>query len=344
MPILPFLLLAIAGSSPSGDEPARIATAVRAAEHLLAQQTPDGAITMGKIGEGQCWVVSYFGCFGAQGLLAAYTARRDRRFVDGALNWVQWYEAHQNADGTIFDYKGRPGDWQSTGHFDSTDSYAAVYLDLLKDVFRATGDRTWLLKRSASISRAMKGIRLTMQPCGLTLAKPDYAVMYTMDNVESLLGLRAAASLCKALGDSRASQEAGREADKMEAAIESSLWNGAAGCYRIGIQPDGGKMEGLKDWYPDVMANLMAVAWLPPSPRHQALYRMLIAKFGGWSKEIATVDDLEHAIWWGWAALGASDHASLERLTGLTGAFERLCADGLEPGLLGHVARLCAAP
>ena len=26
------------------------------------------------------------------------------------------------------------------------------------------------------------------------------------------------------------------------------------------------------------------------------------------------------------------------------GAFERLCADGLEPGLLGHVARLCAAP
>jgi len=344
MPFLPVLLLAVVGSSPSGDEPARIATAVRAAEHLLAQQTSDGAITMGKIGEGQCWVVSYFGCFGAQGLLAVYTAKRDRRFLDGALNWVRWYEAHQNADGTIFDYKGRAGSWESTAHFDSTDSYAAVYLDLLKDVFKATGDRAWLAKRSASISRALKGIRLTMQPCGLTLAKPDYAVMYTMDNVESLLGLRAAASLYKALGDARASQDAGREADNMEAAIGASLWNEPAGCYRIGIQPDGGKMEGLTDWYPDVMANLMAVAWLPASSRHQALYRKLVAQFGGWSKGIATVDDLEHAIWWAWAARGAGDRAALERLIQFLGSFERLCSDGLEPGLLGHVARLCAAP
>jgi hypothetical protein len=338
------VLTLIAWGGESSREPTEsLVTAKKAAAMILAQQTSDGAITMGRRNERRSSVVSYFGCFAAQGLVAVYRRTQDPELLMGAKKWVDWYIAHQNADGTIFDFNGNSDDWTSSGQFDSTDSYAAVYIDLLRDVHQAAPDVVWLADRKPSIVTALKGIRLTMQPCGLTTAKPDYPVMYTMDNVETLLGLRAAVVLAEALGDSALQQQALAEANRMEAAISSELWNPQAACYRVGVQLDGGKMESLRDWYPDIMANLMAVAWLPRSERNEHLYARLIVEFGGdASTNVNTRRNVERLVWWGWAATGAADKSLASSICSRLGNFDSVYQSGCNPGLLGHIARLCA--
>ena len=41
---------------------------------------------------------------------------------------MRWYAAHLNPDGTIDDHRGLPGALRPTGHYDSSDSYAATFL------------------------------------------------------------------------------------------------------------------------------------------------------------------------------------------------------------------------
>ncbi|HWD39040.1 MAG TPA: hypothetical protein VG944_09355 [Fimbriimonas sp.] len=324
-------------------EPGPLHTARSAAEAILAQQTSDGAITMGKVGSKESTVISYFSCFAARGLLDVYRRTRESNYLHGALAWVDWYAAHQNADGTICDYKGRSGTWKSTGHFDSSDSYAAVYLSLVQDLYSETKDKTWVVRHSPSIQLAIKGIDLTMQPSGLTTAKPAYPVMYTMDNVETLQGLRDAASLCQEIGEAELAKKERGQAQKMKQSILSLLWDESESAYRIGIQTDGGKMGGLEKWYPDVMANLMAVAWLPSSDRNRDLFGRLYKRFGSEvPHEVKSVDDLEKMIWWAWAAKGAGDRDLLGTLQRRMAGFKAICQDGCDCGNLGHVARLMA--
>lgn len=315
-----------------------------AAELIQRQQTGDGAITMGLVGRDESTVNPYFGCFAAEGLLAEYRSTRDAALLRSALAWGDWYAAHQNPNGTIFDYKGHAGAWRSTAHYDSSDSYAAVYVSFLLDLYRASRDKVWLRGKQASIRLALAGIRLTMQPNGLTLAKPTYPVMYVMDNTETLQGLRSAHELAIALRDTAEGRRTQAEADRMEAAIDSLLWDLSGSSYYIGIQTDGGKSTGLKDWYPDIMANLMAIAWLPPSARNQALFGRVFAKFGAAiPTQVNSQDDLEKLIWWGYAAQKVGRSDLLARIRNGLSTFERICANGCDAGDLGHVVRLTLA-
>ncbi len=329
-----FALMAMAG----GD------TASSAAHLIQRQQTTDGAITMAIVGSDESAVISYFGCFAAEGLVTEYRATRDRTFLRSALAWADWYAAHQNPDGTIFDYKGHSGAWHSTAHFDSSDSYAAVYLSLLSDIFRVTGDKAWLAGLHASIVRALAGIRLTMQPSGLTLATPTYPVMYLMDNTETLGGLRSAHALAVVLGDAAESRRTQAEADRMEASIDSLLWDPSGPNYLVGIQTDGGKDRGLKDWYPDIMANLMAISWLPPSARNNELFDRMFGLFGaGIPAQVNSQDDLEKLIWWGYAAQTMRRPDMLAKVRERLSTFDRICGNGCDAGDLGHVVRLTVA-
>ncbi len=346
----------------------------RAADQILRHQTADGAITQGLPSDAASRIVPYFGNFAALGLVAAYAQTHHRPYLNAARNWIAWYEAHQNANGTIFDYTGTSGAWKPTGDFDSTDSYAATYLELVLAAYRAAlrppgppilggeirikaslvppklggvGGRNvtkdWLRARHASVRRALAGIRLTLQPCGLTLAKPTYPVMYTMDNVETARGLRAAAQIAQALGDSREAAEAQAMAEKMAAAIARDLWDAARQSYRIGIQPDGGKMEGLEKWYPDVMANLMAIAWLP-SPRHAAPYARLKTQFAAdIPAAVRSEGDLDHLVWWGLAAQGAGDKELAAQIAARLADFDSSRPAVPNPALLGHICRILAA-
>lgn len=317
-------------------------TAIAAADLILKQQDDTGAIAMGLLGQKDNKVISYFSCFAAHGLVDVYSLTRKAKYIDGAKRWVDWYAAHQNNEGAIFDYAWQNGQWIATTQLDSTDSYAAVYVDLLKAIYDASNDSRWLKGFQPSLIKACNAMNMTRQPNGLTTAKPDYPVMYTMDNVEVLTGLRSAAYLFGVLKDSKRANQANNQADETEKAIGGLLWNESAKCYRVGIQTDGGKLEGLKDWYPDIMANLMAVAWLPRSVRNVSLYASLSARFRASCPETAnSLDDVEHLVWWGWASAGIDNAIELKRIQKKLNGFERLAQGGCDPGLLGHIARLC---
>lgn len=313
----------------------------RAADQILRHQMQDGAIVLGTRPEQGARVMPYFGDLAAIGLVSAYRSTHRTAYREAVRRWVGWYEDHLNADGTIFDYTGAIGAWHPTGDYDSTDSYAATYLELVWTEHQADRDDAWLRGRAASIHKVLASIRRTLQPNGLSISKPTYPVMYVMDNVETLRGLRAAASIAQTLDDKQQAAEMTRLASRMQSAIDRDLWNPAQQCYRIGIQTDGGKMEGLKQWYPDVMANLMAVAWLPASARNRALFARLKDRFGGeLPQAVRSEDDLERLVWWGLAARGAGDTAFAEQIRKRLDGFDAVASEWSNPALLGHLCRI----
>jgi hypothetical protein len=310
------------------------------ADRILGQQLADGAIVQGQLPAASSRVVPYFADMAAHGLADAYRVTRDRRYLEGARRWIAWYEAHQNANGTIYDYDGSPGSWKATGDYDSTDSYASTYLEAVWALHRARPDDAWLRDRLRAARKCVEAIRLTLQPNGMTLVKPTYPVMYTMDNTETAVGLRCAARIERAVGDAERSRRCDAEAATMERAVASLLWDDAAQCYLIGLQPDGYRHRGLSKWYPDVMANLMAIGWLPRSERNVLLLKRLRVQFGQYLPTAVGGDaDLGRLVWWGVAAMGAGDRALLDEVRrALSGIGQGVVL--AEPSTLGLACRI----
>ena len=315
----------------------------RAAEQILGHQADDGAIVMGALPANRSHLIPYCANFSARGLVAAFGGTHEPRYLDAAKRWAAWYEAHMNADGTIDDFNGSPGAWSPTGDYDSTDSYAATYLDLVLAIHRAAPDREWLRSRLPSARQAVAAIRLTLQPNGLTIAKAKWSVMYVMDNTETVAGLRAAEGIARELGEAAFQRETGAMADKMEQAISRELWNDARQAYDIGLQTNGAKVHGKPAWYPYLMANLMAAGWLPSSERHRALLVSLKEQFpGDIPTAVRAESDLDHLVWWGIAARGAGDRALSADIAAKLAAFDTSVKKFANPGLLGHLCRLLA--
>lgn len=314
---------------------------VRAAEQIRTHQTRDGAIVMGTLPARESRIIPYFASFAALGLVAAYRKTHNVHYLSAAKQWADWYAAHLNLDGTVYDYTGAPGAWQPTGDYDSTDSYAATYLELLLAIQEASPDDAWLRRHADAVRQAVAAVRLTLQPVGLTLAKPAWPVMYTMDNTETARGLHAASALAHRLGLSELAKETTAMAARMEEAITHDLWDPQRNAYRIGIQPDGGKMEGLEKWYPDLMANLMAIAWLPASERNKTLFARLKTEFGAeLPKGVQTGHDLDRLVWWGWAAHGAGDATLLAEICTRLSNCDVTVPSFDDPAHLGHICRL----
>lgn len=337
----------------------------RLGERILQMQTVDGALPLGGPGAGGSRrVVPYFGHFGAWGLTLAFRATEEPHFRVAVRRWIEWNDARRNPDGTVYDYKGQPGAWESTKDYDSTDSYGSTYLELLDTFSRSPlpdSERTWLETRLPFAEQSVKAMLLTQQKNGLTTAKPTWPVMYTMDNTEVLRGLMAGMRLGTRLESSLSARhksgafvigsKCAAEIKRVTAAIEKDLWDEPNACYLVGLQTDGGKMKGLSKWYPDIMANLMAIGWLPALPnwkrRHQALYTTLIAKFAdspetGIPSAIHSDGDLERLIWWGFAVKAQGDRPRLERIQVALRAFDTHLTRFTNPATLGHACRILA--
>ena len=286
-----------------------------ATEMLLQHQATDGALTQGPVTARRARVVPYFANLGALGLVAAGRATGDARGPAAARRWVLWYEAHQNPDGAIFDYVRTNDQWQVTGACDATDAYAATFLELCAALQRAAPDAAWLRQRRPVLERAVAALRLTLQTNGLTCARPGWPVMYTMDNIEVLRGLRAGEELAGALGDAAWQRELATMAERTGQALGRELFDAARQVYRVGVQTNGASLKDKGEWYPLVMANLMAVAELPSAPRQHGLFEKLQREQAALiPSELRTPEAWDRLLWWGYAARGAGDvrlHAAI---------------------------------
>ena len=211
-------------------------------DFILSKQLDDGAI-LGVTRVGYIDINPYFNNIAALGLLAADTTESRA----GALEWMQWYLDHLNAAATnvpansVFDYRYYPAtDTQvSVGDFDSVDSYASTALNVAWAAYE-TGDpalqsfvssNITTYEAIANILNFGPTVGVRIEPpnagAGLTIAKPSYAMPYTMDNTEVFSGLRDFAALQAALGRTSQAGYYGAWAGTSQSAVTDLLWNPA---------------------------------------------------------------------------------------------------------------------
>ena len=163
-----------------------------------------GAIALNPVSQnpGSVYINPYRANYGARALVAAGS-----HYFPMVKDWLIWYLNHVNwpdyngVYGTVYDYnanatacteepKVQPGDTHP--FYDSTDAYAATWLSAMRAYAQANpADWAWFqfpdivywMDQEAHVSI------YTLQPNGLTWAKPDYPRQYLMDNIEVLQGL-----------------------------------------------------------------------------------------------------------------------------------------------------------
>ena len=247
-------------SGPVAGQPDPSPEIIRAlADRLLAcHHEPTGVLFIDTLDKRAGGLVPYFAHFQAYGLLRAYEAVGDARYLNVADAWIDWYRAHMRPDGTVTDYTFNADDTLTpTDDMDSTDSYAAMYLWLVAERFRVTGEPVeWLRERERGCVLALSAILLTMQPDGLTIAKPTYAIEYTMDNAEVVVGFRSAALLFDALGNPGLASHARSLADATEDELRT-LYSAERGYFAWYRDMNGDMGFALEKWYPDVMAQVL---------------------------------------------------------------------------------------
>ena len=204
-------------------------------QFLLSKQLPSGAITSinNKISP-------YFANVAAVGHIKANT----KNSKSAALSWMTWYLNHLNTPSTnvpansVFDYVVEPGTGREvpTGDFDSVDSYASTALNVANAAVHSHDNALRQFVRDhitqyESIANVLtvgapSGVLIESGPdAGLTIAKPSYAVAYTMDNVEVFSGLREFSFAEGSLNRPAESAKYATQATRAQKAVVSKLWN-----------------------------------------------------------------------------------------------------------------------
>ena len=281
---------------------------VRDAAHaILLRQDSDGAIFNGPTFLTDNKLVPYFGNLAARSLCMAAVTLGDASYSQAARRWLDWYAAHMNTNGTVYDYSSSSGVLTTMGDFDSTDSYGATFVDA---VYHCNLAMPGLAAELAGpVASALAAVDLTYQSDGLTFAKPSYLIKYAMDNVEVRRGL-ASGSLVAPTATEADIRSA--KASRTLTAIDGLLWVAASGRYSSGMDDVGGLTPVANAWYPDDMAQLMAIAWLPRSPRRDGLYASVNASSFNVPSSITDAQGAEYAEWWGVAAKTMGDTTTIE--------------------------------
>ncbi|MBI1969565.1 hypothetical protein HYS48_02625, partial [Candidatus Woesearchaeota archaeon] len=223
----------------------------------------------------------YFSNFAAEGLLVGGSD-----YSVDVKGWMQWYLAHLNRPdhlgvyGTVYDYSVTPaGVEQSTGNYDSSDSYAATFLSLVRKYYDATGDLQFIQDNLADLKVVAGAIDATLQPDGLTWAKKDYQIKYLMDNVEVWQGYSDFAYLLTLVDDPAAAQYSAK-ANQVRNGIEANLWDTVNQQY----YPHFGGAMNWNTFYPNATANMWPLIFNLPEAeaRTNALWQKFITNHPTW--------------------------------------------------------------
>jgi len=262
------------------------------ADWLESIQTPKGAIPK-ILGEPIAHINPYFACFAALGLVEAGRYESVKKYMD-------WHLSHINRTGDVNKHIGTIYDWMedvmsgeeaSTKAYDSTDSYAALFLMLADSYIAKSGDKEYFKDKKADIEMIYSAMMST-ESSGLTWATPTYKVKYTMDNSEVYAGIKSAENLMRTFyNDSQKASEYGAKAKELSEAIESVLWNAKQNRYYQGKGFNSVLSTDISNFYPDALCQFYpALFGVIESKGSRA--KMIFSKFSGNHKwiEIKTAE------------------------------------------------------
>jgi len=309
---------------------------------LRARQLPSGALLSDPTNSSaENWLMPYYNNLAVIGWMRGIRHTRERSDYPRIRRWLQWYVQFMNPDGTIYDYTYHNGVLTSRNTYDSSDSYAASFLEALRDYVQATGETRFAQRLfTRGIQRAVKAILLTYQADGLTYARPDYPVKFLMDNVEVYQGLLAASELARRLKRPTEADAWRQRAQHTYHAILNDLWLPVQGYYAWAKHPNGSMDTRLSEWYPDLMAQLMTIAWLPRTARHETLYNWLKSEFYALPANLSDNAAVEKAVWWGMAAQTIGDTTALSEIRAKLLAVDLRRRNLYPLSLYGHMARV----
>ena len=305
------------------------------ADWLWGQQLSDGAFAVYAKEDGEVSVNPYFAAAAAIALTAydgsPEAGERVRRYIDWHFAHLNTAEADPNGlAGTIFDYRvtvsgGVVTAEEPTGDYDSTDSYAALFLVLLRDYAARYGDEALLIDRAEQIRQVTEVIFASMEQ-GYSYARPDYRMMYLMDNCEVYGGLCAAEELCAAIGDTALQKRAAAARKTYERRFLLDWYRDSR--FRWAMAPDekGRFQEEAFSWdtfYPDAAAQLYPVIWGLASPDSLPAKRVYADFCRHWQWE--KMDYREQGVsqyYWGAFALAAAKMGDADRLNGWLARYE----------------------
>lgn len=171
------------------------------ANWLWSQQLSNGAFAFYNSDNGKVYINPYFSEIVAIALINHDSSPEAKAKIELYFDWhfshINTAETDYNGlAGTIYDYNvmvenGVVVSETSKGSYDSTDSYSALFVKALADYEKTYGDKDYLLAHKSQIKDITNVMFATMSG-GYTYAKPDYKIIYLMDNAEVYAGLEAA--------------------------------------------------------------------------------------------------------------------------------------------------------
>ena len=172
------------------------------AEWLWSQQLPNGAFAFYNDNNGEVSANPYFSETVAISLINYDNSDLAKEKIE---KYLEWHFSHlnnktydiNNLEGTIYDYKyiiknGEIIEESTEKHYDSTDSYAALFLKALTDYVKNFGiekTKDYILNKSDLINKIVN-VLLTTIVYDYSYAKPNYKIIYLMDNCEVYSGLK----------------------------------------------------------------------------------------------------------------------------------------------------------
>lgn len=214
---------------------------------LLIKQLPDGAYnTVPPIngvsfqsGDNNIWIVPSFGNLAAQAMLMANEVSPDPCYLASVNLYLHWYVNHLETDGTIYNYTGTYPSYNKTSDRDSTDAYAAQFIETAYMYYQATNDSAFLNWVWPYVIQVVGAMDLTLQSDGLTYAKPTVPVKGLMDNTDVYIGYKAAAELAALKSDTARQSAWSTKANNSLAGLETMYLGDSLGRYAIAKSSSG---------------------------------------------------------------------------------------------------------
>jgi hypothetical protein len=179
-------------------------------------------------------------------------------------DFILWYLAHLNQrdryglTGTMDDYVVTNGVERPSGTYDSADGYAGLFLHLLHQYVRRTGDIA-LVKSHGNRIDSIARLLLTLQNGrGLTKALPDEDMVYLMDNCEAFAGMAAYEYLRTRIGK-RVSGRYVKAREALRSGILARLYDPKTVMFHWAADNGAPVPSSWDRFYPDAFAQLFPV-------------------------------------------------------------------------------------
>lgn len=234
-------------------------------------------------------VIPYFSDTAVLGAMRADSALGTEKAKEPVLAYINWYISHMNTKesdlsgvaGTVYDYRiftspdGRTveltehdmyeSQYPNGGNphdYDSTDSYAAMFLQILYEYAKYYD--TGFLAGKKDVVQTLVDVMMSVyiHSLDLTIAKPTYPACYLMDNCEVYCGFVSAnAIFTEFLPDPEKAAFCAERAEKVKNAISTRMWSSSGNCFLAAVSDNGKSMyaNDLSVFYPQASCQLFPV-------------------------------------------------------------------------------------